>query len=455
LGDDIIKRSFIVFFSFFSICLANEKLSEHVHYQEYSKLDDIIKNKYIRFLTTHSAFDYYITEGKHKGYQYEIAKEFVKYLNKKYIKKNELKIQFEMIPVSHSQLIPSLIKGQGELIAANLTQTHLRENQVSFSIPLRKTNEIIITRKENQDKVLWKKKIAVRKHSSFFQHIKSWNEKYPERFLQVDYVNPKLEIENIIELLSYGKYEYAMIDSHVYDLTSELYPNIVKSKTQPFEERKTTIAWALRTESQKLLKEVNSFVPKVRKGTRLGNIFHNKYFDDLSLIVSSREKGEISDFDKTIKKYAKIHNWDWRLLVSLCFQESRFKADIINKWGAIGLFQIKLSTANEPYVNVKNIKGIKNYKNNIKAGVRYITWLRDKVFKDIKGKNRIRFAIAAYNSGPGRFKKARKLAKKMNLNPNVWFRNVELAFIKMRNLEPVKYVSEINKRYTSYILMGF
>ena len=35
-----------------------------------------------------------------------------------------------------------------------------------------------------------------------------------------------------------------------------------------------------------------------------------------------------------------------------------------------------------------------------------------------------------------------------------WFRHVELSMLGMRKNEPVKYVSEINQRYLSYVLLG-
>jgi membrane-bound lytic murein transglycosylase MltF len=456
------KFSSMKFFSLILLSLffigysySHEKLSEHIFYQEYNKLEDIIKNKYIRFITSPSAFDYYIYQGKHKGYQYELAKEFVKYLNKKYTnKKSPLKIQFEMVPVPHGEMIQALRDGRGDIIAANLTITANRKDKILFSKPLRKTKELVITRVENKEETIWKKRMAVRKHTSFFEHIKKWNKKNNDKFLQVDYVNKKLEIENIVELLSYGKYDFALVDEHIYNFFKDIYPTIVLAKNQPFK-TKTQISWATRKESNKLMTEINKFIPTIKKGTWLGNIFHNKYFEDLSLIVRSRENGQISNYDSIIKKYAKKYNWDWRLISALCFQESRFNPSIINKWGAIGLFQIKKSTALEPYVNIPNIVGEKNIKNNIHAGVKYLSWLRDVYFKKVKGKNKIRLTLAAYNAGPGAISKARRLAKKMKLNPNVWFRNLELAFIKQRKLEPVKYVSEINKRYTSYILLGY
>ena len=87
-----------------------------------------------------------------------------------------------------------------------------------------------------------------------------------------------------------------------------------------------------------------------------------------------------------------------------------------------------------------------------------MSWIKKRYFdseKEMKEKARIRMAMAAYNAGPARVLKAIKLAKRMKLDPNRWFRHVELAMLAMRKTEPVTYVSEINKRYVAYLLLGF
>ena len=67
---------------------------------------------------------------------------------------------------------------------------------------------------------------------------------------------------------------------------------------------------------------------------------------------------------------------------------------------------------------------------------------------------RLCMMMAAYNVGPKRVLQAINKAKEMGLNPNKWFRNVELAMLKLGYPEPVVYVSEINKHYVSYLLLG-
>ena len=67
---------------------------------------------------------------------------------------------------------------------------------------------------------------------------------------------------------------------------------------------------------------------------------------------------------------------------------------------------------------------------------------------------RLRMMMAAYNAGPRRVLQAINKAKEMGLDSNKWFRNVELAMLKLGYHEPVVYVSEINKRFVSYDLLG-
>ena len=67
--------------------------------------------------------------------------------------------------------------------------------------------------------------------------------------------------------------------------------------------------------------------------------------------------------------------------------------------------------------------------------------------------DRVLFAFAAYNAGPGGIGKARKRASKMGLDPNRWFDNVEIAAARSISREPVIYVRNIYKYYVAYQLL--
>ena len=61
-----------------------------------------------------------------------MAKEFTKHLNDKYVKKGELRIVFEMIPVDFDKLVPMLISGKADIIAVGLTRTKHREKKLGL-----------------------------------------------------------------------------------------------------------------------------------------------------------------------------------------------------------------------------------------------------------------------------------------------------------------------------------
>ena len=61
--------------------------------------------------------------------------------------------------------------------------------------------------------------------------------------------------------------------------------------------------------------------------------------------------------------------------------------------------------------------------------------------------------LAYYNAGPARIRSCGKLAEEMGLDPNVWFRNVELAVSRKVGRETVGYVSNIFKYYLAFRLV--
>ncbi len=65
-----------------------------------------------------------------------MVRAFVSALNDKYPPTHgEPAIQFEMVPVSLDQLIPQLLEGRGDLIAARMPVTEQRAMRVNFSVP--------------------------------------------------------------------------------------------------------------------------------------------------------------------------------------------------------------------------------------------------------------------------------------------------------------------------------
>ena len=89
---------------------------------------------------------------------------------------------------------------------------------------------------------------------------------------------------------------------------------------------------------------------------------------------------------------------------------------------------------------------------NIHAGVKYIRYMVDHFCgkEPMTSLDKMSFAFAAYNAGPRRIQSMRREAANRGLDPNVWFRNVEVVTAEKVGQETVTYVANIYKYYIAY-----
>ncbi|MFW2440257.1 MAG: transporter substrate-binding domain-containing protein, partial [Arenicellales bacterium] len=89
----------------------------------------------IRVLVNYNATNYFLVEGKQAGLEYEMMRSFETYLNKGL--KAEKKYHLFFIALPFDQLIPALLSGKGDIIAAGMTITAERSKKVEFTTPYR------------------------------------------------------------------------------------------------------------------------------------------------------------------------------------------------------------------------------------------------------------------------------------------------------------------------------
>lgn len=99
-------------------------------------------------------------------------------------------------------------------------------------------------------------------------------------------------------------------------------------------------------------------------------------------------------YQQTIRTYARRYGVEEALIHSVVKQESCFNEKALSRAGAIGLMQLMPATAS--YLKVKDPW---DPKQNIHGGVKYLS----KMLKRFKGNKK--FALAAYNAGPGKVDK--------------------------------------------------
>jgi len=216
------------------------------------------------------------------------------------------------------------------------------------------------------------------------------------------------------------------------------------------------VAWAFRKNSPKLKDMVNGYIKGHRKGTMLGNILFKRYLKNTKYVKNSLSKQEIKKYDATVqlfKKYAGKYDFNHLMVIAQAYQESGLDHSKRSHAGAIGIMQLLPTTAADPNVGITDIEKLEN---NIHAGTKYLRFIVDRYYKDepMDEVNKLLFAFAAYNAGPSKINKLRKKTKAMGLNPNVWFRNVEIAAAKSIGRETVQYVRNIYKYNISYQIIA-
>lgn len=433
-------------------------LDSHLKEAWMGDLPGLMEKRNIRVLTTINHTNFFLDGVKPHGFEYSLLKEYEKALNRGQSRRKP-RIILEFIPVKRDRLIEDLLSGYGDIAAAGLTVTPHRRLKVDFTEPyLSDISELLVTHRDEADipdrDSMSGKEVFIRKSSSYYESIRILNDlfkmhgKAPVKIIEAD---ENLETEDILEMVNTGAIKMTICDSHIAEVWSKVFPEIKVQKNIIFR-RGSNIAWAVRKDSPLLKESLDRFIMRHKKGTRMGNIFFNRYYEEMDWInnpLQSKYEKVLEEYKPIIQKYSKEYDFDWVLILSMAFQESGLNNKKMSRKGAVGVMQIKPSTASDPRIGIDDIKKAEN---NIHAAVKYLDFIRDRYFSDesIHLKDRVSFSLAAYNAGPARISMARKRAIKMDLDPDRWFRNVELAVLRMVGQETVKYVSNINKYYVIY-----
>lgn len=124
-----------------------------------------------------------------------------------------------------------------------------------------------------------------------------------------------------------------------------------------------------------------------------------------------------SDLSK-IKHYSKMYGIDFRIILSIIKQESRFDSSAISARGATGLMQLMPLTHAEISEKL-NPDSSEIISDNLQSGIYYFSKLYN-LFSTVPQEDRLLFSLAAYNAGPSRIYDAQEIAAYMGENPNKW-----------------------------------
>jgi membrane-bound lytic murein transglycosylase F len=434
-------------------------------------LDRIRERKKLIALTGYSYSSYFIYKGTPMGYEYELLEKLADHLG----------VELEIVIVQDlNEIFGMLNRGEGDIIADNLTITKERDELVDFTAPHNLTKQVLIQKKpgnwrylsaEQLEKNLIRnpidligKEVHVRRESSYYTRLNHLSDEIGGNINIVESPG-ETETEELIMNVALGKIPYTVADENIALMNKPYYPDIDISTALSFPQR---IGWAVRSDSPQLLTAVNEWIFKMKKDPDF-YVIYDKYYKGrrgVEYMVNCSKTSScgrtISPYDKMIIKHAKELGWDWRLLASLIYQESHFDPQAKSWVGASGLMQLMPATA-ESFGAIDVNDPIQS----MKAGTSYIKWLDNYWKARVPDREeRIKFIMASYNVGQEHVADAQRLAIKYNRDPQRWDDNVAYFILQKskqqychdpvvkygycRGTEPFNYVNEILDRYEHY-----
>jgi len=319
-------------------------------------LDAIKKDGKLKALLVYSSTSYFLYKGKPMGYEYELIKRLADHLGLDL----EIKVSKDL-----DMLIDDLIQGDVDIMAHGIAITSERKKIVSFTEPLYVTNQVLVQRKPDnwrrmtlddikeklvQDPLdLIGDTVSVRKNSNYYDRLTNLSKEIGGDIV-IKTLEGTISTDEIIKMVADGKIKYTLSNKNLAGINASYYPMLDISVPMSSSQR---IAWAVRSNSPELLAAINTWLKSQNRKTDY-NVIYNKYFKNKRKYRSrvksdfySINSNQISKYDDIIKANADRIGWDWRLLASIIYQESRFDPRASSWAGASGLMQMMPGTAND------------------------------------------------------------------------------------------------------------
>lgn len=412
----------------FIACKKTKQEAEVADSRDFERIQDLGE---LTVLTLSSSTSYFLYREQPMGFHYDIAKAFCK--------DHDLVLNVK-VARNTSHLIEMLENGEGDLVAYPLLVTNELKDSLIFCGVSTVSHQVLVQRNKGNQSIkdvteLIGKNVSVVKNSKFHQRLENLNAELGGG-IQIDTnVSDSLTTEDLIEMVANGEIDYTIADEYVAKLNKTYFRNINIDLPVSFDQR---LSWAVPKNSIQLADSLNVWYAENLKAPVYAAI-SKKYFE-LSKQPFSEEfdlfkglsKGQISPYDNLFKKYTQNTSYDWQLLASISYQESRFKNGLVSWAGATGIMGIMPATAQNHGVDPSRLM---DPEVSISLSLKIIRTL-DKVLGDIEDPGeRLKFILAAYNGGIGHIMDVRALARKYGDDDKVWDGNVRKWITRKRDPE--------------------
>jgi len=432
-------------------------------------LPQIIERGVLRATINFNSTNYFVYRGEPRGFHFELLRHFAEHIGV------ELEIYATNDPEENLNCL--LAENECDVFAGDFPVTKPGSSLVGFIEPHNQARQVLIQRKPDNwfimrapeiENLLVRnqldlagKTIHVQRNSVLVERLQNLLQETGADFKIVEVDK---DVEQLIEMVAGGAINYTVSHEHLARVNAGYFKNIDFLTPMSFPQK---LSWAVRHNAPQLQAALNSWMKEFKETPRFAQLYNRYYNNPRSAHIarspfSSMGGGKISVFDAYFKKHAEIVGWDWRLIASVAFQESRFNPDAVSWAGARGIMQLMPATA-----AIYDIDSTSTISDHIYAGVSYLYWIENTLARHVPDSTeRIKFVLAAYNVGIGHVMDAIRLAEKHGRNPQVWTGNVDyfvlnksnpkyyqdevVRFGFARGREPYAFVTEILERFRHY-----
>lgn len=438
-------------FSFFMFGWLSHSAYFPVHkIQKQSILDKIKREKKLNVVLLYSPSTYNIGVDGPQGFEYDLIKAYADYLG----------VELEIIPANTVKEAIEFSRNENiHITSASLTKTKEREDEFNFGPSYFEVQEQVIcnrsmlgTKKFPKDvEDLSGLNIKVGEGTSYSATIRSLSQEGYD--INVTFTSA-YSTEELLEQVSSHKIDCTLADSNVFSINLRYYPEMEMAFTISDREQ---LAWVLPKGAEKLEADMYYWLNDFSQKGKLDQLKDHYYsyvnfFDYYDNKMFYRRIGtRLPKYREYFEEAAQTYGIPWTLLAAISYQESHWNPKAKSFTGVRGMMMLTNVTA-----KILGVKDRLDPEQSIIGGTRHIKQMIKFVSDEVEGENRLKFALAAYNVGMGHIHDARKLAKRLGYNQNIWsdlkrvlpllskkkyYKTLKYGYA--RGEEPVKYVESI------------
>ncbi|CAN5608350.1 transporter substrate-binding domain-containing protein [soil metagenome] len=440
-------------------------------------------------IAPYNSTSYFLYRAEPMGFEYELLRKFAE----------DMDVKIRVVVVTQRDSMIQLLRaGKGDVIAARMMPVPEDSGLVAYTRELYSTNEVLVQRNPRaparvvedtsaggdtatraalppatpvrvreiqRPSELQGERVDVPHQSP---HSRTLIELADTLTGDIHVVEVDASSEALIRAVSEGTIRFTVAQGNLASISSGRYTNLT---VRPAVGDATPVVWAVRPNAPQLRAQLDAWLAD-QKNAPLRRTLYTKYFINsagynqrMDSPFLASETGRLSQYDSLFKAEAAKIGWDWRLLASQAYQESKFEPRARSWAGASGLLQLMPRTAAEFKVRNAN-----DPKENVEGAVRFLAWLTDYWTKRIDDpEERLKFILASYNTGSGHVGDAQRLAEASGDDPTKWadvsywllqkskkevYTNPVVKYGYSRGIEPVNYVSIILERFQHYRQAG-